>query len=246
MTQADQQYWAIKEAEYLLGKMSPAGVHLGVSLMRAAVVSAPSVTLDLQGGSYADSGDANMTVNTNTDDDGNTIYSLDKPKTPDREGYSFKGWYETADTTADPIADDAWPFSITESITLYAGWVNNTDNAAAIEKSADTGKSVQESGSASDSEQAADSKSSTNTDSSADASISDRQETTDASVSTENADDAKTEESAAESAGTQVADQSRLVMLFLPILSFLPEVTAAICSVKADTMHLKHRLTVLE
>ena len=53
--------------------------------------------------------------------------------------------------------------------------------------------------------------SSTNTDSSADASISDRQETTDASVSTENADDAKTEDSAAESAGTQVADQSRLV-----------------------------------
>ena len=213
VTQADQQYWAIKEAEYLLGKMNPnnpSGVRLGASLMRAAVVSAPAVTLDLQGGSYADSADANVTVNTDTDADGNKVYSLDKPKTPDREGYTFKGWYETVDTTADPIADDAWPISITKSVTLYAGWVKVTDNAADVEKSADTGKSVQESGSASDSEQAADSKSSTNTDSSSDSSVNDSQETTDASVSTENADDAKTEESAAESAGTQVADQSRL------------------------------------
>ena len=204
VSQADQQYWAIKEAEYLLGKMNPSGVHLGASLMRAAVVSAPSVTLDLQGGSYADSADANVTVNTDTDDDGNKVYSLDKPGAPGREGYTFKGWYETADTTGDPIADDAWPISITESTTLYAGWTSNADNT-----DASTAKSAQASGAASDSEQAAESKSST-TDGSADASVSESQETTDAAGTAENTDDAKTENSAAESDGTQIADQSRV------------------------------------
>ena len=206
VSQADQQYWAIKEAEYLLGKMNPglSSVHLGASLMRAAVVSAPAVTLDLQGGSYADSADANVIVNTDTDDDGNKVYLMNKPETPDREGYTFKGWYETADKIGDPIADDAWPISITESTTLYAGWTSTADNT-----DASTAESAQASGAASDSEQAAESKSSA-TDSSADASVSDSQETADAAGTAENTDDAKTENSAAESDGTQIADQSRL------------------------------------
>lgn len=68
------------------------------------------VTFDSQGGS---------TVENQNIVDGNSVSA---PLAPTRDGYTFGGWYTSADCTT------AWNFStpINESITLYAKWTKNS------------------------------------------------------------------------------------------------------------------------
>ena len=74
-------------------------------------VTSCTVTFDTQGGSMIDS----VRVNRNT--------TVEEPKEPTREGYTFEGWYTDKECT------EEYDFStkVTKSITLYAKWAPAKD-----------------------------------------------------------------------------------------------------------------------
>jgi cyclomaltodextrinase len=89
------------------------------------------VTFDSQGGSSVDS----VTVNTGT--------SIDAPGNPVYEGFTFGGWF--TDSACSDGSQISFPYTVTESITLYAKWSTTTIPVTGI--SLDTSSAILSQGS---------------------------------------------------------------------------------------------------
>lgn len=91
-----------------------------------AATTSYTVTFDTNGGSSVES----QTVRANT--------AAEEPNAPEREGYTFDGWYRDESLT------EAFDFAtnITGNITLYAKWTENQENEENEEQNPSAGPSV--------------------------------------------------------------------------------------------------------